>query len=931
VAPYAIHRGLAVYRFRDGPSILFMPGPHRPATLPRSNGQWTLRQRSKSCERMTYNTFARMAPDIHSRRRSVLYLAAALFAAITALYSVVWVYYVPQSGLTRIGLEFTYSLPSHHLRVSRVLPGSNAQQAGLRPGDHVLAINGNELDRLTPYYDFVVRGRAGDKVTLLILRPGEKAPHAVTLVLESALSIELYRFVTPVRLIALEAMRFYPILFLLVGLAVLFLKVEDSNAWLLAFFFAGFIAVPDVPPGVFPPALRGFVMAFHVVLGGLAPAVLYYFLAVFPAPSPLERRAPWLKWALFLIGGASIATSLWTMAVANAYETIWLPLEYGGPAWLGAAIYTSIYLYSLGGDGLAVASLIGNSFRAVSPEAQRKARVIVWGMACGLLPIILLTTALSLAGRRFQDTPFWLYTFCVFALFLLPLSFAYAVVKHRVLEIPVLLKRSARYLLVQRGFVLLAFAGSVAAVLAFIAIFTRLFGSHAEKALPAGLGFGVVFGVVWTVGGMQLQQRVGKRIDRAFFRNAYDARIILEELGEQVRTAKDRQSLSAMLEQQIASALHPKSMVIYLQMKPGHLAAQTAISPTGLELIPTDSPVFAELARRGKPWEVGREFVGDPGGFLGLQAAKVECLVPLLGREGRLTGLIGMGPRLSEEPYSGEDRRLLASVAGQAGIALENLQLAEEMAEKMKAEQRAARDMEIAREVQARLFPQKLPPLATLDYAGCCVQARQVGGDYYDFLDLGPGRLGLVLADIAGKGISGALLMANLQANLRSQYAVALEDLSRLLRSVNQLFFENTAASSYATLFFADYDDASRQLRYANCGHNPPVLIRGGGEVERLRATTTVLGLFRDWECQIAAQTLQPGDTLVLYSDGVTEALSDEGEEFGESRLIETIQKLRHFSPPELLDQLLEAVQKFSGSEQEDDVTLVIARSLRSA
>jgi serine phosphatase RsbU (regulator of sigma subunit) len=512
-------------------------------------------------------------------------------------------------------------------------------------------------------------------------------------------------------------------------------------------------------------------------------------------------------------------------------------------------------------------------------------------------------------------------------LFLLPLSFAYAVVVHRVMDIPVLLKRSARYLLVQRGFVILIVLVSWGASAAFVLVFTRLLKSSPQAALPLGLGAGIALGGLLTWGGSEAAKRGSRRIDRAFFRNAYDARVILEELGEQVRAAKDRPSLSGMLERQITSALHPQSMVIYLETKPGRLAAQTTGAPTGLEVISTDASALTELARRGKPWEV-RRGLGDDGGLSGLHAAEVECLVPILGREGRLIGLIALGPRLSEEAYSGEDKRLLASVASQAGIALESLKLAEQMAERLEAEQRAAREMEIAREVQARLFPQKLPPLATLDYAGRCVQARQVGGDYYDFLDLGPGRLGLLLADIAGKGISGALLMANLQANLRSQYAVALQDPSRLLRSVNQLFFENTAESSYATLFFADYDDASRRLRYANCGHNPPVLIRAEGTVERLSATTTVLGLFEDWECPIGEQTLHTGDNLVLYSDGVTEAQSDEGEEFGEMRLIETILKFRHLSPTELLNRLLEAVHKFSASEQADDITLVIARCL---
>ena len=208
-------------------------------------------------------------------------------------------------------------------------------------------------------------------------------------------------------------------------------------------------------------------------------------------------------------------------------------------------------------------------------------------------------------------------------------------------------------------------------------------------------------------------------------------------------------------------------------------------------------------------------------------------------------------PRLSEEPYSASDKRLLASVASQAGIAMRSITLAEKMAERMEAERRAEQEMQIARQVQSRLLPQEAPSLETLECAGKCIQTRAVGGDYYDFLDLGSGRLGLVLADIAGKGISGALLMANLQANLRSQYALALEDIPRLLRSVNHLFYKNTETNNYATTFFSVYDDETRRLRYVNCGHNPPMLVRANGDVERLNATATVLGLFEEWDCTV--------------------------------------------------------------------------------
>jgi serine phosphatase RsbU (regulator of sigma subunit)/catechol 2,3-dioxygenase-like lactoylglutathione lyase family enzyme len=247
-------------------------------------------------------------------------------------------------------------------------------------------------------------------------------------------------------------------------------------------------------------------------------------------------------------------------------------------------------------------------------------------------------------------------------------------------------------------------------------------------------------------------------------------------------------------------------------------------------------------------------------------------------------------------------------------------------AEKLEAERRVAQEIEIARQVQARLFPQSLPRLSTLEYAGVCQQARQVGGDYYDFLNLGQEQLGLVIGDIAGKGIAAALLMANLQANVRGQCAIALDQPQQFLESLNQLFFANTTESAYATLFFAGYDDRTRRLRYANCGHLPALLLRGGETVERLDSTATVLGLFRDWSCSIGECQLYSGDILVLYTDGVTESFNDRGTEFGEQSLIHSLRRHRERAPDALLASVLDEVQQFSGSEQQDDITLIVAR-----
>jgi len=250
----------------------------------------------------------------------------------------------------------------------------------------------------------------------------------------------------------------------------------------------------------------------------------------------------------------------------------------------------------------------------------------------------------------------------------------------------------------------------------------------------------------------------------------------------------------------------------------------------------------------------------------------------------------------------------------------------QQQAEKLEAERRTAHELEIAKQVQARLFPQIQPQLKTIEYAGICLQARQVGGDYFDFLSLGPQRVGLIIGDVSGKGIAAALLMANLQASLRSQSALAFDRPEALLRSVNRLFYENTGDNAYASLFFADYDDATRRLRYANCGHLSGLLLRRDGNVEQLESTSTLLGLFDEWDCSMREQKLSPGDVLALYTDGITEANNDRGEEFGERCLIDALQQHRELSCQALLTAIVDTVQRFSPQEQHDDITAIVAK-----
>lgn len=234
----------------------------------------------------------------------------------------------------------------------------------------------------------------------------------------------------------------------------------------------------------------------------------------------------------------------------------------------------------------------------------------------------------------------------------------------------------------------------------------------------------------------------------------------------------------------------------------------------------------------------------------------------------------------------------------------------------------------VARAVQRWLFPRKKPPLRTLDYSGKCVQARTVGGDYYDFLHLGAGHLGIILADVAGKGVAAALLMANLQGNIHHCSGSSAKNLTAILSSLNRHLYDHSEANRYATLFFGCYNDDTRTLTYVNCGHSPPLLLREHGEVERLEATATVLGLFDTWDCSLSQTHIEPGDVLTIFSDGVTEAMASSGDEFGETRLLSVLQQCRSQESPAILRNIEQAVEDFrQGERPQDDLTLVVAKA----
>ena len=847
----------------------------------------------------------------HARYRPLHVVLAVVFAATTVVYSVAWMYYTSLGGApVEVGMDTKQVATG--LRVPSVYDDSPAQEAGLRVGDIILTLDGQSVasphDGITMLDRLWLRSRPGDTVHFTVQRAGEAAPMSISAVFRRPAGSGDRSLA---RRGASHVMLLYPLLFLVVGLAVLFLRLEDRNAWLLALMFAGFIAVPSTPFAclIAPEGLRQFLNGYNALLSGLVAGLFYFFFAVFPTRSPMDRKLPWLKWVLLIIGvslrwgnfGEGGAEALPFLTHFFSRQTLDLTRTITG--W--------------GSVPLGIVSLLSNLISVPRVEERRKLKVMLWGTVVGVIPALAISLPFDLSHR---DKPFWLTFTEVVFLFVFPASFAYAVIKHRVMDIPVLLRRSARYLLVERGFAILMLLISVGITLWFGQAFSQRFSAGSKAAIPVG----ATLGVLLISGATQVHRRVRTRLDQAFFRSAYDAQQVLEDLAAKTLMVTSRDDLAVLLHEHIQKALHPMPLVVYLLTHDGYLRAYAGDPPQEASLLSAKASRLEPLRGRSEPVTL------DPARLRGtpLEPLGAECLLPIRGSsDEQLQGLVALGPRLSEEPYSARDKRLLASVGSQAGIAMRSISLAEEMAERMEAERRSEQEMQIARRVQSRLLPQKAPVLTSLECAGKCIQTRAVGGDYYDFLDFGSGKLGLVLADISGKGISGALLMANLQANLRSQYALALGDIPQLLRSVNHLFYKNTETNNYATTFFAIYDDGSRGLRYVNCGHNPPLLLRGNGEVEWLQATATVLGLFEQWDCSVAERQMSPGDVLLIYTDGISEAAAGENaEEFGEERLVQGVRTNRLKPAAEMLEAIVAEVQRFSHGEQADDMTLIVSR-----
>jgi serine phosphatase RsbU (regulator of sigma subunit) len=862
--------------------------------------------------------------------------------------------------------------------VTQVYGGSPADLAGIRVGDRVEEIDGISIVDRESLRELSSRVAVGDTLTLQIDRDGES--FEVVVRLDSPLRAIGYVF-------SLVSSFVVALVFGLTGLIVYHKKRTDRRAllfYLVAMLVgsvflsgAGLTATLLSGVGVSDPMALGPWMTVYVVLfsaiGSLLWPMLLHFSLIFPRERPILLRHPEiLKWVygmplmqlttlplIFLTRRArEILSEGWNADVvllpvlvalaapillgflraarARGWASAVLGRPIGGLALLTLAILASLSagglaadLVSLTDEGRAVMSLalpllvllglvvfvlvvypvsacfaLYRSYRESGLEERAQLRWPLWGTILalsGLTAMAILGVFVPFLGGSPADIPgWWLEAFSKVFYLLIPVSFAFAILKYRLMEIELVLRKTLVYSVLTAVVLLtyLLLAGGLGGLL------VRFAGVESQWVTIAATV--VVAGVL-----VPVRSRVQLFVDHWFFRERIDYPHALRAIANGLRDAPDEHQAADMVAQHTQQAMRSRAVVVFVAAGNGsalRAAAKVGLPDEALERLTLDAAILS-----GRPGPVVETATLSPeaAGRRSLREARAAALVPIR-RGGELLGVVSIGRKLSGEPLDDRDREFCASVADQAAVALENLRL-----------RRRGAEVDMALEIQRHLLPKDLPSIEGYEVAARWQPSRTVAGDYYDVLRLDDGRIGLCIADAAGKGMPAALMMSNLQAAVRA-LAPPVPAPADLCRQLNDILSGSVAAGKYISFFYADLDPRTGALRYCNAGHNRPLLLKADGTVERLAEGGSVLGAFPDRSYREETVDVARGDRLLMYTDGVTEAESPGGEEFGETRLLDVLRANAAADADAIDRAIVDAVSAFSPGELRDDATLLV-------
>jgi phosphoserine phosphatase RsbU/P len=801
-----------------------------------------------------------------------------------------------------------------------------AKKAGLAPGARIKGLNGAPYWGDAQVAEILNTAQPGDTMDVEFVRPdGTAGTGTITLMRQA----RLHGGIADWALLLGAGMEvgLLPLACLLMGYWVVLSKPTDRNAWLLLILLT-FPSVLFVNQGLSTGAALALRLYWYNTMQLVASPALLLFGIYFPERSRIDAKAPWIKW-LVLVPYAVFAGLMYP----------YLYKEYfAGPAGLKWAVVITdagkvLNVLNLICIGLYLVFTLDKLRSASTADARRRLRVLTLGTAVGVGALLLVFVLGPHLGLRMNTVSgFWISLAGGLIFIVAPFTLAYVVLVQRAMDVRAILRMGTRYVLAR------AFLWVLQVALVAVATW-RLLLPVLHKKQPEATDFAgvLVFLALIVVLRVGVQKQAQRWLDRKFFREAYNAELVLNELADEVRQFTETSPLLETVARRVAETLHVDQIAVLLRRSEVfHLEQAIGVPVDGALALPAQASAVRYLASTNEPARLYRD---DPDAWylmagLGerqvLDRVNAELLLPLRGRN-RLMGVMALGPKRSEAAYTRADLQMLQTLATQTGLAIEVAELAHSLAAEAAQRERVNREIEIAREVQERLFPQEMPQIEGATIAGHCRPALGVGGDYYDVFPLDDGRTGLAIGDVSGKGIAAALLMASLRASLRGVSLDNPRDFAKLMDKVNRLVYEASASNRYATFFFAAYDAKTRKLDCVNAGHNPPVVLRcgvdGTTETIRLEAGGPVVGLLPFAPYTEQSVTLTPGDLLLLFTDGISEAMTYDDEEWGEERMIESAKRCRGKTADAVLKDIFCDVDAFTaGAPQHDDMTMLVLK-----
>lgn len=853
---------------------------------------------------------------------------------------------------TNPGFALKTDLATGFITITFIDKDSPSDKAGLKVGDVIVKPDGQPFTSRSEFARITKEAMRTDAFVVTIKRDNQPLQIiAIQLPPPNWQKYSFYRF------FFFFVLQLIPLMCFSIGLLILWKRWEDRVARLGGLFFIsiGFLFRSEDPYFyLLVPPLASTLFIIIRSFGALSGYLCYCFFTEFPVETLLGKHTKLFKRLylaiLLAILPISIASEVFVnysfqMAHFLRETTNDLPLKVEQFLWM---------IGFLGLLGLFHPKLRGEW----DPGQHAKFKVLLFGVLVGCGPFfsLILLDLIRFGRISFNYPP--LLSAIVLALYLVfPLSFGYTVVRHRVLGVQQIVRNSLQYAFVSRAYLLVEISllyiiwkathGIVSNVYA-----TTLAGNPPElvsKSIFYLIGFSGL-GLMWKV-----NPRLQTMIDRRFFRSSYQAQQVLTELSQTVRQMTRAEDVLQRVAEQTKAALFVDRIGFLVHAPFLNFQSETLDRSRFYSLIcrfdesphcyfdhsknlPSSSFVISKLKEEDLPLDL---YFDEPDEWMEqlidssrnqsseqikeydlLRELDSNLLVPIA-TNNLFLGFLSLGPKRSEEPYTKEDKNLLLAVAEATAFRLENAQLIKRVTQ----EATLRKELEIARTMQQSLLPAKDPILSGIEVAGYSMAANDVGGDYYDYFLINEGQLAIAVGDVTGHGVSSGLLMACAKGGVLTLVSVDPAP-QAVMFGLNNLICTTGGKRNLMSFIYAVFDNQQHQLELTNAGHPYPYLYKAAsGQVEPLEISAYPLGVKRNTPYQTLTIRLQPGDTLVFYTDGIVEAQNLDGDLYGYQRLEETIAAYGERSALELKDAILESAKTFAGGQPfEDDITLVVLR-----